>query len=160
MTELSLPAIGKWVFAFILAQWLAIEEPSRVAITTLMLLMGIDYVTGLLAGYITKELSSRAGARGLAIKGLVLSLILTAHILERLFGTEYHLELVGAMGYCVNEIISIVENCARSGVPIWTPLVKALLTIKHLVPKAATPDQLRALADDLDAAEEPAKPGI
>jgi phage-related holin len=41
---------------------------------------------------------------------------------------------VGALGYIINEIISIVENCGRAGVPIPQQFLAALLSVQKMQP--------------------------
>ncbi len=144
----SLPAVAKWLCAFLLAQWLALAEPSRRALTVLVYLMAIDYATGLISAYVNRDLSSRTGVDGLLRKGMTILLILTCHIAELGTGIELHLEMAGAIGFAINEFISIVENCAKTGV--WVPgqVVEVLLAIKKIKAKGATAEQLRALNDD------------
>ena len=39
---------------------------------------------------------------------------------------ELNLEQIGALAYLVNEVVSIIENCAKAGIPIPSQLVDAL----------------------------------
>lgn len=141
-SAVSVPAVAKWLGAIAVAQWLQIPGVVR----ALLFFMTADYVTGLAAAYVRRELSSAIGWRGLVKKTLVLILLLVAHVGEQSAGLNIHVEQIGAVGYIVSEFISIVENVARAGVPIPAQIVEALLAAKKLS-KPATPEQLKALED-------------
>lgn len=140
--SISASAACKWLVALAVAQ-MAQAPPALVA---LMVLMAIDYGMGVGAAYVQHRISSDAGGRGLAKKAMTFGLILSTHVMERLFGVELGAEKVIACAYCANEAISIVENASAAGVPIPTQLVAVLGSMKSL--RAATPEQLKNLEGD------------
>ena len=127
---ISLPAAAKWSVAIVLAWW-AHDVPAMMQ--TLILFMAVDYATGMVAAWVEGRLNSRAGLIGLTRKMAVIAMLLFAHRLEQLVGKEWGAETLGAFGYAVNELISIVENFARIGVPIPAAYVKRLIAVKKLV---------------------------
>ncbi len=141
----SLPAAFKWGAAFVVADWVHVPGLMR----ALIICMLIDYGTGVVSAFVRKELSSWAGLRGLAKKVLILTVLLTAHILEKTSGIELNFEQIGALAYLVNEIVSIIENCAKAGIPIPSQLVEALLSFKRLKVTQATAEQLSQLSGDV-----------
>jgi toxin secretion/phage lysis holin len=88
------------------------------SLTVLLVLMGIDYISGVAAAIKTGGgLSSKTGFWGLAKKGLILLVILLAHRIDLLLGTE--MVMGGAiMFYLVNELLSVIENYGRLGLPL------------------------------------------
>lgn len=81
------------------------------------ILCGIDYLTGLIAAFITKSVDSSVGLKGLLKKSLVLFLIGACFLI-----INVHPELSGisdtiTIFYIANEVISIMENMSRAGVP-------------------------------------------
>ena len=107
------------------------------ALITLMMFMGIDYVTGLIvAGVFHKSnktksgaLESRAGWKGLCRKGMTLMIVLIATRLDLIIGTTYVRDAV-CLAFIANETISIVENAGIMGVPIPVVLTKAIEVLK------------------------------
>ena len=103
------------------------------ALTTLVIFMAIDYVTGfVVAGVFHKSpktdtgaLESRAGFKGLCRKGLILVLVLIGHRLDMIFGGNYIKDGV-CIAFIANELISIVENAGLMGVPIPKLITKAI----------------------------------
>lgn len=100
----------------------------------LLILMAADYITGLVAASLGKstktpggKLSSKAGAKGIAGKSIVLLMVALAHGLDLFVnrGSSMFLSTV-AWFYIGNEALSLVENLALCGVPIPTKLKNAL----------------------------------
>lgn len=145
---ISVPAVMKWAMAAVLAWW-ARDVPA--AMQTLILLMCVDYATGVVAAGIEGTWSRRQGLVGLTQKVALISMLVFARWLERLGGHEWGAETLGASAYAVNESISIVLNFARIGVPIPGQWVESLLAVKKVVRfRRATPAELADLSKDED----------
>lgn len=107
------------------------------AMGTLIVLMAIDYFSGLIvAGVFHKSqksesgaLESRAGWKGLIRKGMTLLIILVASKLDILIGTSY-IKDTCAIAFCLNEIISIIENAGLMGIWIPSVILKAIDILK------------------------------
>lgn len=103
------------------------------ALITLIIFMGIDYLTGLIvAGVFHKSgktengtLESRAGWKGLCKKGVTLLIVLVACRLDMVIGSTFIRDAV-VIAFIANETISIVENAGLMGVPIPTVITKAI----------------------------------
>ena len=95
------------------------------ALSVLVAFMTIDYITGLLVGWLgrsgkteTGRLDSKAGFHGLCRKGLMLLTVLMAALLDRALGAEAAMfrDLM-VWFYIANEGLSILENLSLAGVP-------------------------------------------
>lgn len=103
------------------------------ALVTLILFMGIDYLSGLVvAGVFHKSkktdsgtLESRAGWQGLCRKGMTLLFVLIGHRLDLAIGVSYIRDTV-IIGFLANELISIVENAGLMGLPLPSGISKAI----------------------------------
>ncbi|WP_438349946.1 phage holin family protein [Paenibacillus sp. FA6] len=91
----------------------------------------IDYVTGMLASI--KEghgLSSSVGFWGIAKKGLMLLVVILAHRLDVLMGTD--VIMIGAIYfYLANELISVTENYGRLGLPLPNKIKDVIAIFKQ-----------------------------
>lgn len=104
-----------------------------VGLTTLVIFMAVDYISGLLVAGVFKSspksksgaLSSKVGYKGLCKKGMSLLIVLIAYRLDLLVGTNYIRDAV-VIGFCVNELISIVENAGLMGIPLPPILIKTI----------------------------------
>lgn len=107
------------------------------AMTTLIIVMGLDYITGIIvAGVFHKSgksksgrLESNAGWKGLIKKGVTLTIVLVAYRIDLLIGTQYIKDAV-IIAFCANEIISIVENAGLMGIPVPEVIIKAIEVLK------------------------------
>lgn len=103
------------------------------ALITLLILMGIDYVSGLIVAGVfhtskktqTGALESIAGWKGLCRKGMTLLIVLIGYRLDLALGVCYIRDAV-IIGFIANETISIVENAGLMGVPMPEVIVKAI----------------------------------
>lgn len=79
----------------------------------------IDYLTGLMAAAVEKNLSSEVGYRGIFKKILIFMLVGIGSILDRqIIGDGSVLRTAVIFFYISNEGISIIENAGRIGLPI------------------------------------------
>ena len=99
------------------------------ALATLLIFMGVDYVTGLMVAAAGKspkgKLSSKVGWKGLAKKCAILLLVLVAAQLDVVLGTSYVRAGV-CIAFLCNEVISILENAGLIGVPLPAALKKTV----------------------------------
>lgn len=108
------------------------------ALMTLIIFMGIDFITGLIVAGVFKKskksqggaLESAAGAKGLARKGMVLLMVLIATRLDEAMGSNVMRDAV-VIAYIVNETISIIENAGLMGLPIPGVILKAIDVLKN-----------------------------
>ena len=108
------------------------------ALQTLIIFMGVDYVTGLIVAGVfhaspksrTGALESRAGWKGLIRKGETLLIVLVACRLDAVMATSFVRDAV-IIGFIANEVISIIENAGLMGLPIPAALTKAVDILKQ-----------------------------
>ena len=94
-------------------------------IETLIVLMLIDYATGLLKGYKNKNISSNRSYQGIGKKMVMLLIVAAATKIDPLI-PGIAIRTAVAMFYVATEFLSILENAAILGVPIPTKLKVAL----------------------------------
>ena len=112
------------------------------AFITLLIFMGIDYVSGLAVALIFKNSpktqsgggSSRVGWKGLCRKGMTLLIVLVAYRLDLVLSTSYIRDTV-IIGFIANETLSITENAGLMGVPLPKVIVKAIDILNDKVEK-------------------------
>lgn len=103
------------------------------ALMALVVCIVVDYITGTLVALVfhnsnksdTGAYNSSYGLKGLCRKGLMLLFVLVAVQLDALMGADYVRDAV-CIGFCSNEVLSIVENLGLAGVPMPETVVKAL----------------------------------
>lgn len=126
----------KEIFNFIIATIAAtvtyILGSFDTGLIALVILMALDYTTGVIGGYIGKSLSSDIGRKGILKKFTIVIVVIVSVILDRLInnGTWVFRTLV-CYFYICNEAISLLENAVKIGVPVPKKLVAALEQLKN-----------------------------
>ena len=113
------------------------------ALITLIVFMGLDYVTGLIVAGIFKKskksengaLESRAGFKGLCRKGVALMIVLVAVRLDIIMHTTYIKDAV-IIAFVANESISIIENAGLMGIPVPGIIARAIDVLRNESEKA------------------------
>lgn len=126
---IGIGTVGSFVASFF-GGWTA-------SLTTLMIFMLIDYVTGLVVAGVfhnskktdSGALESRAGFKGLFRKGMILLLVLVGYRLDLAIGTSYIRDAI-CIAFIANETISILENAGLMGIKIPAVLENAIDILK------------------------------
>ena len=112
------------------------------ALSTLVIFMGIDFVTGVVTAAMGKSkhsdsglLNSKAGWVGLAKKFCILLMVVVGVRIDILLGTNYIRDAV-CISFCLNELLSIVENMSLMGVPFPPAMKKAIDVLQTKVGRA------------------------
>lgn len=102
-----------------------------VAFSVLLGMMVLDYITGLMVGYVNKELSSSIGKKGLAKKVYIILLIFAVHLIQKLgFDLAGYTADGLAIAYAFLELLSIIENGGKIGAPVPQRLRDAIAALK------------------------------
>lgn len=98
----------------------------------LLVFVVVDYLTGLMAAYIQKKISSEVGFRGICRKVAIFCLVGIAHILDvQVIKTGSVLRTAIVFFYLSNEGISILENITVIGLPVPQKLKDVLEQIRE-----------------------------
>lgn len=96
----------------------------------LVALMVIDYVSGVLAAAYLGQLSSQVGFQGIAKKIMILLIVAVAHLVDRILSLDQIVLNAALYFYLSNELLSIIENAGRVGLPIPDRL-KSMISVLH-----------------------------
>ena len=117
--QIAITAIGGWVGYFV--------GGMDGLLIALIVLMSLDYISGVMCAIMDKSLSSAVGFRGIAKKVLILMLVGVANILDiHVVGEGSALRGAVIAFYMSNEGLSLLENAAHIGLPVPDPLKNAL----------------------------------
>ena len=109
------------------------------ALTILIIMMTVDYLTGVLVAVTGKSphtegggLSSKIGFIGLAKKGFIMLIVLVATQLDKAIGnTAMVFQTAAVFYYIANEGLSILENADLMGVPFPAFMRKRLESMRE-----------------------------
>lgn len=108
------------------------------SMTALVLCMAVDYISGSMVALVFHNsrktdsgcYNSAYGLKGLCKKCLMLLFVIVAVRADLLLGVSFIRDAV-CMGFCANEILSIVENLGLAGVPLPKAVIKALEQLQN-----------------------------
>ena len=108
------------------------------ACQTLVIFMGIDYISGIaVAGIFKRSSKTESGAlsskycwEGLAKKIMTLIFVGIGYQVDLLIGTTYIKDCI-CISFIANELISIIENAGLMGIPIPKVLSNAVDVLKE-----------------------------
>ena len=121
--QVAITAVGGWIGWF-----LGGVDGMLIA---LIVLMALDYLSGVMCAIADKKLSSAVGFKGICKKVLILMLVGVANIIDvHVVGTGAVLRGAVICFYLSNEGLSLLENAAYLGLPIPEKL-KEILSQLH-----------------------------
>ena len=128
------------------------------AMTTLVIFMEVDFLTGFVTAIIGKSKHSQSGRLnskavwvGLAKKFCVLLMVIVAMRIDILLETTYVRDAT-CIGFCVNELLSIIENTSLMGINYPPAMKKALEVLQK---KAGhTNETAQELLEKIEESEE------
>lgn len=102
-----------------------------VAIQCLLIAIIIDYISGLIKAFNTKQLSSKIGFKGILKKVGVLLIVMLAVLIDRVTGETGAIRTLVIYYFVANEGLSIIENLGQVGLPIPKAIKNALKALKE-----------------------------
>lgn len=101
-----------------------------VALYCLVVAIVLDYISGLIKAYNTKQLSSKVGFQGILKKVGILLIVMLSVLIDRITGNVGAIRTLVIYYFVANEGLSIIENLGEAGLPIPKPLKNALKVLK------------------------------
>lgn len=101
-----------------------------VLLQILLALVVIDYISGLLASGVEGKLSSKVGFKGIAKKVMIFVLVAVGHLVDKAIGQGSMIQDSIIFFYMGNEILSILENAGRTGLPVPEQIKSAVQILK------------------------------
>ena len=101
-----------------------------IALQSLIIVIIIDYITGLASAIYNKELSSKIGLKGILKKFSYLCIVALSVVIDRITGQSGLIRNLVIYFFVANDGLSVIENLAEMGVKLPTKLVDSLEQIK------------------------------
>ncbi|CAM3494005.1 phage holin family protein [Saccharibacillus brassicae] len=90
----------------------------NVMVTLLLVLIIVDWATGLAAAWVRGELRSRVGYFGIVRKAAIFVVVAVAHLVDQALGDLHMFRDAVIFFYLANELLSVIENVGKMGVPM------------------------------------------
>lgn len=109
---------------------LGVIASMPVLLKGLIALQVVDFATGFLLAWSTGAVSSDASRKGFTKKAITLLLVVALKVAETIQPLPVELSGYVAGWFCLTEVISIMENAAKAGIPIPKRLRDVLAQLK------------------------------
>lgn len=119
----------KFIISFLWASFSIYFKALVVPLVILVISMIADYISGITAAWFEGTLNSKIGKHGAIKKVCYMLLVISAGIIDWILhygitsiGIEYEINYCFGLIVCIwlilNELLSILENCTKIGLPI------------------------------------------
>jgi len=119
----TLVAVGGAAASYLFGGWSSL-------LSILLTFVVFDYVTGVLAAGKEGKLSSEVGMWGIAKKVGIFAIVAAAHLVDRALGDAHLFRDAAIFFFLANELLSVIENAGRIGVPIPPVLQQAVEVLR------------------------------
>lgn len=118
------------VFSVILTTIVYLLGGIDIAIQSLLIVIVIDYLTGIASAIYKKELSSKTGFKGIIKKFSYLLVVALSVVIDNLLGQSGLIRSLVIYFFVANDGLSILENMAEMNIKLPQKLIDALEQIK------------------------------
>lgn len=130
----TITAVGTGLLSSLLGGW-------DMALEILLIVMILDYITGVASAFHTKTISSSEGYLGILKKASIFATVILAAQLDRLTGNTHSLfRNCTAFFFVANDALSILENVGELDIPLPAFLKSALIKLRDKTSKGEEPD--------------------
>ena len=118
------------VFSVILTTIIYLLGGIDIALQSLLIVIVIDYLTGIASAIYNKELSSKMGFKGIIKKFSYLLVVALSVVIDNLLGQSGLIRSLVIYFFVANDGLSIIENMAEMNIKLPQKLIDALEQIK------------------------------
>ena len=118
------------IVSVILTSFVYLVGGIDIAMQSLLIVIVIDYLTGIASAMYNKELSSKIGFKGILKKFSYLSVVALSVVIDNLTGQSGLIRTLVIYFFVANDGLSIIENMAEMGVKLPQKLIDSLEQIK------------------------------
>lgn len=120
----TITAVGTGLLSSLLGGW-------DMALEILLIVMILDYITGVASAFHTKTVSSSEDYLGILKKASIFAIVILAAQLDRLTGNAHSLfRNCTAFFFVANDALSILENVGELDIPLPSFLKNALIKLR------------------------------
>lgn len=102
-----------------------------IALKSLLVIIVLDYITGILSAIYNKKLSSKIGFRGILKKFTYIFIVALSVVLDKILGNTGTIRNLVIYFFVANDGISIIENVSEMNIPLPKKLIEVLEQLKN-----------------------------
>lgn len=118
------------IFSVILTTCIYLLGGVDVALKSLIIIMIIDYITGVISAFYNKKLNSKIGLKGILKKFCYLCVVALSVVIDRLTGQAGIVRTLVIYFFVANDGLSIIENLAEMNIKLPQKLIESLEQLK------------------------------
>lgn len=99
-------------------------------LSVLVAFVFFDYISGVVAASAEGKLKSKVGLIGIARKVFIFGMVAVAHLVDTALGDQNFVRDATIFFYLANELLSIIENAGRIGLPVSELIKRAVEVLK------------------------------
>lgn len=112
------------VISFVFGGWSTL-------LSILLAFVAFDYISGIIASATEGKLSSKIGFKAIPKKVMIFVMVAMGNLVDQALGGDNHIFRDGVIFfYLANELLSIIENAGRAGLPIPEQIKNAVDILK------------------------------
>ena len=119
------------IFSVIATYFIYLVGGIDISLISLVLVMLIDYITGVMSAIYNKKLNSSVGFKGFLKKACYILIVILAVVLDRLLNNDGVMRTLVIYFFVANDGISILENIGQMDIPLPNKLKSVLEQLKE-----------------------------
>lgn len=119
------------VFSVILTTFIYLLGGVDVALQCLLIMIILDYISGIASAIYNKNLDSKIGLKGILKKFMYLVIVCVSFIIDKIVGNTGAVRTLVIYFFVANDGLSIIENMGKMGIPLPKKLIDTLNQLKN-----------------------------
>lgn len=119
------------IMSVILTTFIYLLGGVDVALQCLLIMIILDYISGIASAIYNKNLDSKVGLKGILKKFMYLLIVCVSVIIDKIVGNTGAVRTVVIYFFVANDGLSIIENIGKMGIPLPKKLIDTLNQLKN-----------------------------
>lgn len=123
--------ISNNIFSILATAFVYLLGGFDIALQSLLIIICLDYLTGIISAIYNKQLSSKVGFKGILKKFSYLLVVALSVVIDNILGQSGLIRSLVIYFFVANDGLSIIENMAEMNIKLPKKLIEALEQIKN-----------------------------
>ena len=119
------------IMSVILTTFIYLLGGVDVALQCLLVMIILDYISGIASAIYNKNLDSKIGLKGILKKFMYLVIVCVSVIIDKIVGNTGVVRTLVIYFFVANDGLSIIENMSKMGIPLPKKLIDTLNQLKN-----------------------------
>lgn len=119
------------IMSVILTTFIYLLGGVDVALQCLLVMIILDYISGIASAIYNKNLDSKIGLKGILKKFMYLVIVCVSVIIDKIVGNTGVVRTLVIYFFVANDGLSIIENMGKMGIPLPKKLIDNLNQLKN-----------------------------